>query len=206
MLAGILQMPSFTQCAHVWSYAGKSFLIARNLLNASARSGRIKALAGKNFSDQVKTITTHMKLLSIVSVPFSLMDLHMSIQKAWKSLKANDKTGLTLNALSSTILVLDILDSMSTFVNAALGVMGRELNAPLSALGLPMAFTMLGIGSMTRVIHIFKTKQLNRKMSMGLLANISILAALILFKRGNTSSSPFLLTSTGLTLRLYLLP
>ena len=151
---------SYEKSEHVWSYVGKIAIITRNLLNAAANNCRNVLNVSKDFPAQVKNITTHMKLLSIVGIPFSLVDLKSNVQKVLKSFLLNDKEGVVLGSLSLSIIAADAFDSLTTFINTALTVASLNPIKAFSTISLPMAFAMSGLGVVSRTVQIAKSVML----------------------------------------------
>lgn len=162
---------AFTQSQYFWSYAGKVVLICRNLLNVAAKTSCILSFAGENFPHKVKNITTQMKLLSIVSVPFSLADISSTSQKIFKSFSNDDKEGIVLGILSLAIIAGDAFDSATTFINSALTIAGINPITFISSISLPLAFAITGMGTLSRTIQITKTYFLFRKINSEILQN-----------------------------------
>lgn len=164
---------SFSACGHLWSYLGKIALITRQLLNAAANNVVLLCKAAKNLnltcqaakdlSAKIKNITTHMKLLSIVSVIFSIPDLKATAQKMLKNFLWRDKEGFALGALTFTIIASDIFDSITTFVNASLTIASKKTIGIFSAIALPLGYIMSGLGTISRIIQIAKSHHLYRK-------------------------------------------
>lgn len=160
---------TFRQLEHIWSYVGKIVLISRNLLNAAARSHFILSLVDENFPHKIKNITTRMKLLSIVSVPFSFADIHSTCNKILKSFSIGDKEGVALSLLSLAIIAGDAFDSLTTFINSALTIAGIDPMKFVSLIELPLAFAIAGMGTLSRTIQIAKTYSLYRKINSEIL-------------------------------------
>lgn len=162
---------AFAQGEYFWSYAGKVVLICRNLLNAAAKMNCIVSLVGEDFPHKVKNITTQMKLLSIVSVPFSLADISSTSQKIFKSFLIDDKEGIALGMLSLAIIAADAFDSATTFINSALTIAGINPIDFISSMGLPLGCAIAGMGTISRTIQITKTYFLYRKINSEILQN-----------------------------------
>lgn len=143
-----------------WTYASKSFIATRHFLNASIRSCRWFALGCRNMDQRVMSIVTKLKLFSIVSVPLNLHVLPAKIKELWKNLKRHDAQGVILGTLSITLITTDVIDSLATFTNAALQTLSFSAIGLLSDASLPLAFTLIGVGSISRIIRLFYLKKL----------------------------------------------
>lgn len=161
---------SYAQSEHYWSYLGKINIASRHLLNAAAQNLRTTVWFGPGFPQKVKNLTTHMKLLAIVSVFFSLNDFSSAVQKISKSRRHSDTEGIALETLSATIIAVDAFDSLTTFVNAALAVASLNPIQTFSRLGLSMAFTIVGLGTISRIIQAVKTYNLANSISQDVLS------------------------------------
>jgi len=155
----------YERADHIWSYLGKVTLLTRHSLNAASKSCHLISLLGEDLPGRIRKTTTRLKLFSIVSIPFSLISLKSISEKIFKNSLINDREGVVLNSLSFTIIVIDIFDSTSTFVNTVLDLSTRTPIASLSALGLPCGFAMSGLGTISRIVQIAKTYQVHKSVS-----------------------------------------
>lgn len=166
-----VSMPSYSQCEHAWGYIGKMAILTRSLLNAASKTESIVQRLGDGFPVRVNQITIRMKLLSLVSVPFGLVDLKGMVEKTAKSLQEGEWiTGMT-TMLSISIVICDLFDSTMTFLNNSLTVLGKtpfQFNAPLD---MPLAFYMSGMGIFNRSIQILRTYRVFRKVNEESLKN-----------------------------------
>ncbi|MBA2368659.1 MAG: hypothetical protein H0V82_06510 [Candidatus Protochlamydia sp.] len=157
---------TYSKCEHAWSYLGKVSLLTRNMLNTAARNHYVMASTGKGFPDTLKEAAIKMKLLSIFGVPFSLVDLSSIIAKSLNSLSLKDWEGTAFGALSLTITTAEIVDSLTTFINASLTVSSLKPIEAFSTLGLPLGFTMSSLGTISRTIQIGKSLNLFRNINL----------------------------------------
>lgn len=167
------EMISYARCEYLWSYGGKMALITRNLLNAVARSSYTVFIADAELPNKIKNFATRMKLLSIVSVPFGLVDLKTIVYKTFNSLSLSDHEGLAMAALSFTMTAADVFDSVTTFVNSLLVVMARTPIGLFSSLGLPLGYLISGTGTVSRTIQIAKAFSLFRNINSEAIPDIS---------------------------------
>lgn len=166
-----ISLPSYSQCEHAWSYIGKMAVLTRSLLNAAAKTPSIVHQLGDRFPNCVNQITIRLKLLSLVSIPFSLVDLKGMIEKTGTSLYNREWDSGFTTMLSISIVICDIFDSTMTFLNNSLTVLGKipfQFNVPLD---FPLAFYMSGMGIVTRSIQIFKTYRVFQKVDEESLKN-----------------------------------
>lgn len=155
----------YQKADYTWSYLGKVIILTRHLLNAASKSCQLISLLGNDLPERVKKTTTHLKLFSIVGIPFSLNSLKSTSEKIFKNYQANDKEGVLLSSLSFTIVAIDLFDSTTTFVNTALELSARAPIASLSALGLPLGFAMSGLGTLSRIIQVAKACHVYRSVA-----------------------------------------
>ena len=155
------QQLSYKQCEHLWSYGGKTVLLFRNFLNVIARSSFTAVLAGTSYPCKIQKVVTHLKLFSIVGVPFSLVDLKSSLNTFFGKTQL-----LTTDVLSFVLLIADTVDSTSTFINSSLTLNGMPTIEALSSMGLPLGFMMAGIGTISRTIQIARSCHLYKKMNV----------------------------------------
>lgn len=149
--------PSYRQCENVWKYGGKISLFARNLLNSIARSSYAVN------PSSLKNVATHLKLLSIVSIPFSFVDLHALKLKIQQSLFKKDPQEFSLLLLSFTLTAADLLDSASTFTNTALILSSQRSMKLLSSMSLMFGFFLTGGGTIYRTFQIASALSLHHK-------------------------------------------
>lgn len=150
---------------HTWSYLGKVIIFTRHLLNAASKNCHLISLLGKDLPQRIAKTILRLKLFSILSVPLSLASLKSTSEKIFKNFLINDKEGIALSSLTFTITAIDVLDSISTFVNTVLNLWSRPSIASLSALGLPFGFAMSGLGIVSRIIQVAKTHQVSKSVS-----------------------------------------
>lgn len=167
-------VPAYSKCKHAWSYLGKINIIARQSLTAAAKSAHLIALAGMKFPKILGEVTTRMKLFAVVSIPFSLDDITSTAKKILTSLYVNDKEGIVLSTLSFTVIAADIVDSFTTFFNAAMTLCVGAPLAFFSAMGLPLGFTMAGVGTISRTIQVAKSALLHRAINKEVLSEKSL--------------------------------
>lgn len=149
----------YTCSEHIWSYVGKGVIFTRHVLNAISKSCHLVTLSCNSLSDRVKHITTCMKLFSLVSVPFSVVTLKLTASKIIRSYDIDDREGVCMGSLSFMLISTDAFDSLTTFVNAALALSSRPVIGLFSDLGIPLGFTMAGLGTVLRTINIVKARR-----------------------------------------------
>jgi hypothetical protein len=155
---------SYAGFEHAWGYGGKIVLVARHLLNAMARSPVWLAHAGKDFPRKALSTALHLKLFSVLSVPFSLVEASSLAGKLGKSVQTNDLEGVSMNSLSLTTVVSDAVDSMTTFINALLLEIGQRPVQVFAQIALPIGFLMAGSGTIVRMVRIVKASILYHKL------------------------------------------
>lgn len=163
--SGLMSAISYSNFEFVWKYMGKTFIISRNLGNAAIRIPRILSHVGENFPHSVKNYANYTKLLALVSVPISLYDLEAVAKKIFKSISDKDAEGVALNTLSFSIIALDVIDSIATFISARIAIAGLEPIQLLSTLGLPLPLAMSSMGIVSRTIQIAKSHHLFTKIN-----------------------------------------
>lgn len=168
------QIPTYSNGEYIWSYLGKINAIARNLLNASARIHPLLKITGKNYVGVVRNLTTHMKLFSLFTVIFSWNGINSVSKKIFNGLSHRDKEAVLLGTLSFTIITVEIVDSLTTFINNGLTVISANSIAAFSTLGLPIAYLMSGLGIISRTIQIAKTSNLYRHINKEILSNENV--------------------------------
>lgn len=146
----------FESSEHIWSYLGKLVILTRHALNITVKTCQRAALCC-SLNRRILTAVTRLKLFSIVGVPFSIFSVHSAAQKLFKSFDLRDKEGVLLGSLTIALIATDIVDSLATFINAALAALSKAPVALLSTLGMPIAFALIGMGSASRTIQLIKT-------------------------------------------------
>lgn len=197
---------SYAYLEHKWSYGGKIALMARSLLNALSRSCPAVLLKA-NCPETIRPIVTRLKLSSLIGVPFSCVDLKSVMQTSMKNFQEGNWKAGALSAISASVISADILDSTTTFVNALLAQIYKDPPEYFTETSLPLAFYMVSAGSFIRGIRLVTapknaSKHTLKIDALALLANGVIFVALVMFKRGVTSSAPFLLMTASFALRI----
>jgi hypothetical protein len=146
-----------SSCEYAWSYAGKIVLITRHFLTAASRDVQIADFFGRSFTKSLTDSVIRLKLLAIVSVPFSIKDYFETVKNIFKCFYLQDAEGVALNSLSITIILADVVDSITTFLNATSTlIVGSGIEA-FASIGLPLGFTISGMGTISRIIHVTKS-------------------------------------------------
>jgi hypothetical protein len=154
----------YRKSEHAWSYLGKIVLLSRHLLNATVKTCHRLTLSCHQLDTKVVAAIVRLKLLSIVGVPFTLFDMRATAGKIFKSLQAKDAEGVALGSLSFVVMSGDVVDSLATFINAVCGVAANTSVPLLSAIGMPLAFGLVGLGSLSRTIQMAKTYALYKNL------------------------------------------
>lgn len=160
------------KCESVWSYLGKTMVFTRHVLNVVLKNSYRFTVGCKNFDNRITSAIAHLKVFSIVGVPFSLMAIPNTAQKIFKNIQSNDKEGAALTSLSLVVITADIMDSMSTIINASLTLASKVPLEILSTIGLPLAFTVVGLGSLLRSVQLAKTYLFYRNLKKEVFSNI----------------------------------
>lgn len=146
-----------------WNYGGKFVMLTRHSLNLSLKVCHRFTLGCRNLDAKVLTVITKLKLFAIVSVPFSLLSIKSLVEKIFKNYALGDKEGAALTGLSLTVMAMDIVDSITTFVNAISTLATSSSISILSAMGLPLSFAIVGLSSISRIIQLAKTHAIFKK-------------------------------------------
>ena len=134
-------------------------MLVRNILGAMARTPYIVCLAGRGSSEAMKNMVMRLKLFSIVSVPFSLVDLRNLTMKVAQSLSVSDSEGAAMSSLSFAIVAADTVDSASTFINSTLTLTGHATIEALSKMALPLGIAISVSGTCSRLYQLAKTSR-----------------------------------------------
>lgn len=154
-----------------WSYLGKTMLFTRSVLNASLNSSRFTWIP-KGHEYKVSGVVTHLKVFSIIGVPLSIAAIPSTVQKIFKSFQLNDREGTALSSLSVVLILGDMLDTVGTFVNAAVALASKAPIQFFSVIGLPLAVGLVSLGSMTKAYQLIKTHQVYKKFNEKVLSQI----------------------------------
>lgn len=162
----------FKRCDHAWSYIGKSLLATRHFINAIVRSGRGLAIGCRGIR-RMQTAVTHLKLFSVVSIPFNLAAMPAQIAKIGENIRLKDKEGIILSSLSASLISTDIFDSLTTFVNALLQTLSRTTLQWISSLGMPLSASMITMGSISRGMRLFRLSEFHEELERELIEKMS---------------------------------
>lgn len=147
------QQSVYKRFEKTWSYAGKVLLLARHIFNTVLNSCRWIALsceARKGFQNAA----LRLKIFSIVSVPLNMTAMPAMYRKVMKNVHWDYPKGVALSSLSAVLLAADTFDSLTTFVNATLQITSRPTIGWMSSLGMPLAYSIVGIGTIVRIVKI----------------------------------------------------
>lgn len=161
---------SIGEFASRWFYVSRINVIARSLLNAAANSARIATRAGKNFPHQVKILTNSIKILTVVNLSLTVVDLKNMSKSLFKSFSLGDKEGIALGMLSWTLIATDAFDTMTGLVNATLTLANATPVAVFSKISLPMGLFLSTFGIVSRGITFAKTHHLHQQIKNDILS------------------------------------
>lgn len=156
----------------IWSYAGKSLLATRHTINSILRSCRWIALTCES-KQSLKHLVVRLKIFSIVSVPLSLASLPALFQKVMNNVHWKDGKGTVLSSLSVAILLTDAFDSITTFASAAIQLANKPAIGWMSNLGMPLAFSIVSVGSIVRLTKLKDISGLLSKVDKNLIADLT---------------------------------
>lgn len=164
--ASSLALNSFEKA---WSYVGKSALLTRHLLNTTIKScawfiNRC-GCPDPRYADSVR----RLKFLALVSVPLTLKQLPAAIRKIGQNISWKDGKETILSSLSAAVLVADAVDALATFATALLQTLSKQVPAGVSAVGMPLGYGMLAVGSVTRMVRIWDTTRFARDLDCRML-------------------------------------
>lgn len=163
---------AFKSCEHAWGYLGKSLLATRHFMNATARSARLFAIGSRGVQ-RIQKAVTGLKLFAIVSVPFNIAAIPSQMAKVGKHIHVKDGEGVVLASLSFSLIATDIFDSLTTFVNAVLQTFSKPIPSWLSSLGMPIAVSMVTMGSIARRIRLIRLKEFHSDLECKLIQKMS---------------------------------
>jgi hypothetical protein len=164
---------------HFWGYTGKSLLATRFYLNALARNTFIIDLTPTSTPEALKSTATHLKLFSIIGVPYKLSDICALSGSFLKSIAINDDEGIKMTILTMTLLLADLFDSVQSYINAVLALTLQNPFEFLPSLALPAGLTMSCAGSALRTIKIVKAYNLHESLQGNIIPQNASKAALI---------------------------
>lgn len=145
-----------------WSYGGKSLTVTRHALNAGLRAS---LWAGKESARKVQGVISRSKLFSALSVGFNLAAFSTHAAKIQKNYERSDIEGLSLALLTFAILIGDTIDSILTSVNGAIETLALTPSQWIASIGLPLGFTIVSLGSLSRAIRLYHLHQASSALS-----------------------------------------
>ena len=75
---------------HAWSYLGKGLHITRHLLNAGLKTCHRVTLFLHNNECKVVKVITRMKLLTVISIPFTCNSVNLAATRSRRQRKISD--------------------------------------------------------------------------------------------------------------------
>lgn len=155
---------AFATCDKISQYLTKTLYFTRGVLNASLRTCYRYSLGGKGLDIKVNSAITHLKVFSIIGIPFSIAAIPDAAKHIYKNVKLRDKEGSALASLSFVLLTADLFDSVSSVINSGLTLASKVPIGILSSIGMPLSFGLVGLGTVVRSIKLAKTQLLYRKL------------------------------------------
>lgn len=139
-----------------WSYLGKTLSLSRYGLNAIVNSKVWKESGQKNVDARIKDLVIRLKLFSIVNVPLSVPSVVSQVKKLWNSVQWHDYEGILLSTLSIVVLAADNFDNVTTFVNALLQTLSHAPIEWISAIGIPLGLSLIGMNTISRGYRLYQ--------------------------------------------------
>lgn len=162
----------FNKFDKAWGYAGKSLLATRHVLNTVLSSCRWIALSCET-RQNLREMVLRLKIFSIVSVPLNMTSMPRMFNKIVDNIHWKDSKGTILSTVSATILVADTLDSITTFANTTTQLLSKPGIGWMSNLGLPLAYTIVGVGSIVRLIKMRDLTKFLNDVERGVLSELN---------------------------------
>lgn len=202
----LYSQPSYEGVEKFWSYAKNALLFTRHVFNALSRSCP-RAIIKLGCPCKLKVVVTHLKLFAVFSVPFDFFDLTKMLTVTSQSLKKREWKNVGWGVWMGSMLSANMFDNITTFVNAVLTVTTRTQTDHLGWTSRPVAFFLVGSGTVNRSIKIVKAYQQNemqavRADAIGIISNGLILGTLIFNKTAMASVWPPTLMATSIFLRV----
>lgn len=139
-----------------WNYVGKTMLLSRHILNATIKGctwfvKRCSCSTSSPLSDAVR----RLKLFTIISIPINLQYIPTLAGRVKQNFLWKDAKETVLAVSSLAALLMDTVDTVATFTNAALQTLSLSVPAVVSAVGMPLSYGMLSLGAANRVVRIW---------------------------------------------------
>lgn len=155
-----------TQFKTFWGYAGKTLLATRYHLNAIARNTTLVGLLPTDAPDKIKSSVLHLKLFSIIGVPYKISDLSNLSSSFVKSVLINDREGIAITSLTFALLIADLFDSIQSYLNAMLALTLTTPFEILPAAAMPAGLIMSCSGTILRITRITKACNLHANLTV----------------------------------------
>lgn len=166
--------------------------IARNsgylLINTIVKSGKVIA----NTAEVLKDVALHLKIFSIVNVPFTFAKIPSSIKNIWKGIQWKDREGI---AHSTLLIAITMTSLFETAIGAIDAISKAFYNTPITWVAdivPPLGIAISAAKSLIRGHRLYQLSKFNRELDRKILA----------LELGNTTGKKI----TSQELRIFLSP
>lgn len=159
-------------CDKISQYLTKTMSFTRNVLKASLESYCPFTLGGKGLDVKVNSAVLHLKVFSVIGIPFSIIAIPASVKQIFKNIQLRDKEGSTLASFSFVLLSAGLFSSISSLINSCLTLASKVPIEFLSSAGMPLAFGLVGFGTLLKTVKLAKTLLLYRKLQKEIFSKV----------------------------------
>jgi hypothetical protein len=146
---------AFDTFSRAWNYAGKAILLARHMLNIIIRTPAWIASGYIHADNCIRNTITKLKLFTIVGVILDVGSLPSKINTIWTNIQWKDKEGILLSTLSFTVMIADMFDSVTTFVNATLNTLSLATIGWVATISNPFTFSLIGLSATLKAGNLY---------------------------------------------------
>lgn len=112
--------------------------------------------ASKKTVHILKKTSHHIEMLSVVDIPINISKIPARIKKIWKNFHFKDHEGTVLAALSFSLFMGNLFDSLTTLVNKILNTLAVKQLGWISAISLPLAITLIATDLLLDCRRLYK--------------------------------------------------
>jgi hypothetical protein len=171
-LTGLAQT-TLKKSGKIWGYLNKFIMVTRHTLNITLMAGHEFIVGGEAGAIRIANAISHLKMFSIIGLLFTVASIPDAVKNVFKSMQLSDKIGIFLSGLAITLIVGDILETITNIVNTAL-TLASQISIPiLAAIGAPLGFILVGLNTFTRIFQLIKTAFLFRKFNQEVIHKVT---------------------------------
>lgn len=162
---------AFNSLSNPVGYADRLLRLTRYSINALVTSGKLLAAGYNKINRQLKTASSHIKALSIITLPGSLASVPSKIREIGQNFHRKDSEGTALAGIGFAFALGDICDTVATAATAVFDLVSRSAGF-LETISLPLALGVVATKVALTSVHLFQLTKFKRELNQDVFKKI----------------------------------